>query len=353
MKAGIYQTPNKNLIYVAKDRTIKATTLMGSNWIGTKVSEKKGQVVIANTNYRCDRVGDVPNGCTDFMQLLADKLEELNITSFGHEAKPRWSSSIEHAEVYDGKRSISIAIADYDALATQAGNAMHQFIEKMMGKGFTLVHDELIAPKGMTNEEMRTLMDEALPKLHQGGRTNVNSALFAPYGEKTNTELKPEDFYTQVKHDVLCDILRLHGFEYNSDVHMFEASENDYQRFKRARMEGKLPELDSQAFTISVKTLPPKPETEAQRHAREELHFRRLGKTLSMIRNTCSGAPVSTPPLSAIDAAYSESDTALAALKAGKFRLCHAASARKHKKKKDRHVWFHPVFGCYAWRMIA
>jgi hypothetical protein len=26
----------------------------------------------------------------------------------------------------------------------------------------------------------------------------------------------------------------------------------------------------------------------------------------------------------------------------GEFRLCHAASARKHKKKRDRRVWWHP-----------
>lgn len=36
----------------------------------------------------------------------------------------------------------------------------------------------------------------------------------------------------------------------------------------------------------------------------------------------------------------------------GEFRLCHAAAARKHKKKRDRYVWWHPVFGCYAWKKI-
>lgn len=36
----------------------------------------------------------------------------------------------------------------------------------------------------------------------------------------------------------------------------------------------------------------------------------------------------------------------------GEFRLCHAAAARKHKKKRDRYVWWHPVFGCYAWKKV-
>lgn len=39
-------------------------------------------------------------------------------------------------------------------------------------------------------------------------------------------------------------------------------------------------------------------------------------------------------------------------LRCGEFRLCHAAAARKHKKKRDRYVWWHPVFGCYAWKKV-
>ena len=67
MKAGIYQTPNGNLIYVRKDRTIAATTLSPSSWPGTKVTtEANGaRVVIKQTEYVCHRVADVPNGCTD------------------------------------------------------------------------------------------------------------------------------------------------------------------------------------------------------------------------------------------------------------------------------------------------
>lgn len=72
MKAGVYQTPNANLIYVAKDRTIKATTLSPSSWPGTKVSHRSADdtVLIAGTEYRCHRVSDVPNGCTSPMDAL-------------------------------------------------------------------------------------------------------------------------------------------------------------------------------------------------------------------------------------------------------------------------------------------
>lgn len=71
MKAGIYKTPNGNLIYVAKDRTIKATTLKPSTWPGTKVSQKGADVVLVGC-YVCTRFSDVPNGCTDHQKALDD-----------------------------------------------------------------------------------------------------------------------------------------------------------------------------------------------------------------------------------------------------------------------------------------
>ena len=84
MKAGIYKTPNGNLIYVAKDRTIKATTLKPSSWPGTKVTHrsKDDTVLIEGTDYRCTRVADVPNGCNDPEKALLAYVE----TTAEHEA---------------------------------------------------------------------------------------------------------------------------------------------------------------------------------------------------------------------------------------------------------------------------
>lgn len=73
MKAGIYKTPNGNLIYVAKDRTIKATSLRPSSWPGMKVSHRAKDDTVSFLDYRCTRVSDVPNGCTDH-QALVDTL---------------------------------------------------------------------------------------------------------------------------------------------------------------------------------------------------------------------------------------------------------------------------------------
>lgn len=74
MKAGIYKTPNGDLIYVAKDRTIKATNLAPSSWLGAKVSHraKDDTVLIAGTDYRCTRFSDVPNGCLDHAKAIED-----------------------------------------------------------------------------------------------------------------------------------------------------------------------------------------------------------------------------------------------------------------------------------------
>ena len=72
MKAGIYRTPNGNLIYVAKDRTVKATSLSPSTWPGTKVSHRSKDDTVVFEDHRCTRFADVPNGCTDHAKALQD-----------------------------------------------------------------------------------------------------------------------------------------------------------------------------------------------------------------------------------------------------------------------------------------
>lgn len=72
MKAGIYRTPNGNLVYVSKDRTIKATSLSPSSWVGEKVSHRTSDNTIVFLNYRCTHFADVPNGCTDPGKAIRD-----------------------------------------------------------------------------------------------------------------------------------------------------------------------------------------------------------------------------------------------------------------------------------------
>lgn len=98
MKSGIYKTPNGNLIYVAKDRTIKATTLSPSSWPGTKVSHraKDDTVLIEGTDYRCERVGDVPNGCNDPVKALNDTKHALQAkAALSDEVSPEWKAGRE------------------------------------------------------------------------------------------------------------------------------------------------------------------------------------------------------------------------------------------------------------------
>ena len=75
MKAGVFITPNHNLVYVAKDRTVKAVTLQPSTWVGEKVSYRRSDDTVLLGDYRCERYADVPNGCKDHAGYLA-KLDE-------------------------------------------------------------------------------------------------------------------------------------------------------------------------------------------------------------------------------------------------------------------------------------
>ena len=72
MKAGIYRSPNGNLIYVAKDRTVKATNLAPSTWPGMKVSHRAKDDTVTLCGYTFTRFADVPNGCTDHGKALAE-----------------------------------------------------------------------------------------------------------------------------------------------------------------------------------------------------------------------------------------------------------------------------------------
>lgn len=73
MKAGVYETPNNELIYVAKDRTVtaKVGAPQQSSWVGAKVSHRsKDDTVLIDGAVRCTRYAVVPDGCTDHQGLV-------------------------------------------------------------------------------------------------------------------------------------------------------------------------------------------------------------------------------------------------------------------------------------------
>lgn len=79
MKAGVFASPNRNLIYVRKDQTVACTTLYPSTWPGMKVrySEKRDEVELCG--YVFVRVADVPNGCTKPHLHLQDVAANLRV----------------------------------------------------------------------------------------------------------------------------------------------------------------------------------------------------------------------------------------------------------------------------------
>lgn len=127
MKAGIYKTPNDNLIYVAKDRTIKATTLSPSApWPGTKVSHRSNDdtVVIEGTDYRCTRLCGVPNGCNDAQAALRQAHQDMleyaksEYVNFGlPKLRPYQEQAIESFESFNrltlATDQANVALVDY------------------------------------------------------------------------------------------------------------------------------------------------------------------------------------------------------------------------------------------------
>ena len=79
MKAGIYKTPNGNYVYVAKDRTIMATTLDPSTWPGNKVRTSERELKAHFFDVTAVRVSDVPNGTTDHAAALMAYVERHGV----------------------------------------------------------------------------------------------------------------------------------------------------------------------------------------------------------------------------------------------------------------------------------
>ncbi len=89
MKSGIFENPNtRDLLYVAKDRTLRA--LVADDGMERLIDEatrnefkvrarNKDQQVELEDGTLCDRVSDVPNGCTDPVGALKDVHRERTI----------------------------------------------------------------------------------------------------------------------------------------------------------------------------------------------------------------------------------------------------------------------------------
>lgn len=82
MKSGIFENPNtRDLLYVAKDRTVRAlVTASGDERLIDESTRNEFKVRARNKDQQveledgtlCNRVSDVPNGCTDPVSALKD-----------------------------------------------------------------------------------------------------------------------------------------------------------------------------------------------------------------------------------------------------------------------------------------
>ena len=119
MKAGIYLDPIGNLIYVAKDRTIKAMSCddFGVRKVGAKVSHraKDDTVQIEGTDYRCSRFADVPNGCTDHRNFLGRLYAQRFIDDVSMSSEELIDSIIRFFETPDYQKWIDLGRSIYEA----------------------------------------------------------------------------------------------------------------------------------------------------------------------------------------------------------------------------------------------
>lgn len=149
MKAGIYRTPNGNLIYVAKDRTIKATSLSPSSWPGTKVSHRSKDDTVAFEGYRCTRHADVPNGCTDH-QALVDSMYMAASLQPGERVADYGTKAARVEEIDStGDDAYARAVRETSKALRHAGNAAEGAAEAV--RRFVTVPSALSAPYGETD----------------------------------------------------------------------------------------------------------------------------------------------------------------------------------------------------------
>lgn len=174
MKAGIYKTPNGNLIYVAKDRTIKATSLSPSSWPGTKVSHRSKDDTVAFEGYRCTRHADVPNGCTDH-QALVDKLYAVARLEPGEKLVDA-GTAVARVEEIDGPLTTALQaqkIAHAELLRYSTSDVTAEGLYKR------------VAEHMRTSEKVMRRVGAAASGAAEATRrfVTVPSALSAPYGE--------------------------------------------------------------------------------------------------------------------------------------------------------------------------
>ena len=299
MKAGIYKVDNEPVwIYVSKDRTIKAISHPDlEGWVGKKaVTKQIGQVVIFGNKYECTRVSDVTNGTHDHELALLRYVDTL------HPDKPE-NGALPCVINYDRKTG-KPDMRPFSKLAWLRPTRMEQ-------------HDSISG-------------GEPAPVLDQPAQVYVGNAQRLDINESAAEEgfIVPNDGTRFVgSHEIPAAEYR--------DITILE----DQVRTSVKTFSG----LDTNRNRTNI----PVDMTAVSDAARKSAEGLKLANALT------KRARIQMSTYAAALAFTSEEIQAGEDLRAGKFRLCHNQSARKHKKRKDREVWFHPVFNCYAWRKVA
>lgn len=472
MKAGVFASPNHNLIYVRKDQTIACTTIYPSEWPEKKVrySEKADEVTLFGYTFK--RVADVPNGCTKPVNHLRQvavnlgvcypqRLDDGTINPLQPFVTAEIGARYMHTSREDFWRGVNVDGPDFadgsDAEGFPGGDARVESADAKPAFDVSEAYAKMAAETGDTS--YRSAVDKQLalcapygqpPRGQRLWNAMMRHALFAMPGPFTAVardqdsldeakqlvddyrrnypaiaaltvdlrEAKPvEDpfahFIADSKEEAVAFAEKHLGPRYHSggfavgprdgDVaamltpgYLLPVDEAEHRR-KGAEMGRMLYDKlvkqrnedtpSSLAFDLSLSDVEARivaklVTREVQEHlernavsaaaevmaktlrefgfAAEEAS-RQAGKLAAEFGDalrkiepvTVTGRPLH-PQMKKVGITGvmvnpdSDEMRAIEALQAGEFRLCHAKSARKHRRQGHR-VWFHTFFNCYAW----
>lgn len=406
MKAGIFKTTDGTLLYVGKDQYVRAS-LGAKSLDGYKVVYSKARdavsIVAAMTNGH--RVANVRNGfnrsALDLLHDIANKIENPDVLDL-HGGAMRYEAE----EANDDDFSLNVDGND-SARETMREGTLVPPADAPEGDPVDL-DPELAAYHGEADdsdrEAVNLLPDDVSPaqSLHEFvaerlHRIDAGGAAPPVFVEKP----------TDISADGLREILA-HKEEVQQEIArkmampkelfspycglppqtVFLSTPSDAKRFVEKHLQAKSSDTPVSRYAANMFA-----RLDAQRHIEQVANgstdedgldiggaLSATGtvtvtfsdhKTLNQIREFARRMSEQAPPPTCVavekgSEVYHELVRRIAAasghtvaeveawigLRCGEFRLCHAAAARKHKKKRDRHVWWHPVFGCYAWKKI-
>lgn len=382
MKAGVFASPNRNLIYVRKDQTVACTTLYPSTWPGMKVrySEKRDEVELCG--YVFVRVADVPNGCTKphlHLQDVAANLrvpyvhrdengEPLKLQPFVAATIDAPYMKVNHHQFNEGPSFPSNGLVHRKTVTGRsviATDPPPQNITRTLRPAYSAPR-ELCSPRSLGAPYGPGLrVWNKMVEIADAGRTGSMQMLDLPEGL---TRDQAQDYVREYRetYPYLAEVFvgfltpedkellrnQAASAEFGALAEAADKAADSARKLGEAFNAGGVVSAAEKAVLIGVARSEYLLPIDEAKHL-EGAH-RVAAHALSTAAVTVHGRPLH-PQMKkvgitglVVDPDKPEQMEAVNDLFAGRIALCSAKAARKHRKQGHR-VWFHPLFKAYAW----